>query len=132
VRVSSTVQIDDRWPKFRDELEQGVAKSLVRAGAVGLAAGRAKPSRYNISKIQNAAATGIPTRHPFGWYIDIKWTDFRSRFFDRGTYQKLGKRLTARSKAGAAGNRGVRAQRFGNAAKRAGRLELLEALRRYL
>ena len=132
MRVSGKVQIDDRWGAYRNDLEQGVARALLRAGAVGMDAGRAKSSRYNISRIQGAVKVDVPVRHPRGWYIDITWTDFRARFFDKGTYQKLGRILSARSKQGGTGNRGVRPGRFTTLARRVGRLALIEALGREL
>jgi len=64
--------------------------------------------------------------------IDIRWTDFRARFFEKGTYQKLGRRVSARSKQGAEGNRGVKPQRFMALARRIGRRELILALNRRL
>lgn len=124
--------ITDRWPQYENELEAQVARALVRAGRTGMVAGRAKASRYRISGIQGQVRVDVPTRHPRGWYIEIRWTDFRSRFFERGTYQKLGRRLTVRSKPGVGGNRGVKPQRFAALARRVGRVSLATELQRYL
>jgi len=132
VRLSGKVKIDDRWAQYRHGLEQETAKALMEAARVGAAAARAKPSRYNIASIKDRNRVDIPTRHPRGWYIDIRWTDFRARFFEKGTYQKLGRRVSARSRAGVEGNRGVKPQRFMALARRVGRRELILALNRRL
>jgi hypothetical protein len=126
--------IDDRWNRYRAELEREVVQSLVAAAYQGESAARAKrPSfSYKIDQIKNQTKIGVPYRVPGGWIIDIRWTDFRSLFFEHGTYQKLGRRLSVRSKPGEAGNRGVKPQRFGRLARRVGRRALVVQLNRRL
>jgi hypothetical protein len=128
----SQVIVDNRWRQYRAELEREIERSLGQAAGVALAAGVAKPSRYAIDAIQHNVRVEPAHRISGGWQIVIRWPDFRAEFFDRGTYQKLGRRLTARSKAGAGGNRGVKPQRFTLAAKKAGRVALIAALQRNL
>jgi hypothetical protein len=131
--MASRVIVTNHWKQYRDELEREVKRSLVQAAGAAVAAGKAKPSRYQIEHIQgNVRVDGPPRRTFRGWEITIHWPDFRANMFDKGTYQKLGRRLTARSKAGAEGNRGVRPQRFVAAARRAGKASLIASLRRNL
>ena len=135
MKVSSKVVIKDRWPQYRNELGQAVRVSLHEAAGLGVGAARAKaprPTSYKTGEIKSNTRIDVPVRGFGGWYIDITWTDFRARWFDRGTYQKLGRRLTKRSKEGVGGNRGVKPQRFMLAARRVGRLALIEALARRL
>lgn len=127
------VIVDNRFRQYRGELDREIRRSLLQAAGAAMAAGKAKPSRYNIDHIQgNVRVDGPPRRTFRGWEITITWPDFRANMFDKGTYQKLGRRLTARSKVGGEGNRGVKPQRFVAAAKRAGRAALIVSLQRNL
>ncbi len=135
MRVSSTVTINDHWRQYRAELDAAIVKSLGQAVGAGLAAGRSKrprPVSYKIQAIQQKTGLVGPVKFPGGWLMEIRWTDFRARFFEVGTYQKLGRILTKRSKEGAGGNRGVKPQRFVRAARRAARSYLVAALNRNL
>ena len=144
MRVSGTVKINDNWREYRQDLGEATARSMVYAAGLGVAACRSKPSRYNIGKIQETTRVDVPVRVPGGWIIDIHWTDFRARWFDRGTYEKLGGskqleegQVRGRGKAGryqyhTVHNRGIAPQRFMALARRVGRLALITALSREL
>lgn len=132
MRLKGKITVDDRWGRYRQELGREVAASLLEAAGAGAAAARAKPSRYNIADIENPRHD-VPLRLPGGgWVIDIRWDDFRARWFDKGTYQKLGRVASVRSKPGAAGSRGVRPARFMARARSVGRTALILALSRRL
>lgn len=132
MKVNGKIIIDNRFHTYQAELDRAIVKSLGQAAGVGITAGRAKPTRYNLRDIQDKVALTPPIRIPGGWMIQFKWEDFRAHFFEKGTYQKLGRVLTARSRAGGEGNRGVRPQRFVAAARRAARVALVLALNRNL
>lgn len=138
------MRVDDRWRQYRGDLEQGTVRSMAAAAGIAIAAAHAKPSRYRIDQIKNNTTVDVPIRVAGGWVIDIRWPDFRARWFDRGTYEKLGGsarlengQVRGRGKAGryqyhGVENRGVKPQRFMAAARRVGRLALIEALARNL
>jgi hypothetical protein len=132
VRVSGKVTVDNRFRQYQNLLDRQIVRSLGEAAGVGMAAARSKPSRYNIGSIKNTMRVNGVIPIPGGYMIVISWPDFRAFWMDRGTYQKLGRVLSVRSKRGEKGNRGIKPQRFTNAAKRAARIALVNALRRNL
>lgn len=132
MRVSGKVIVDDRFRELTREFDRAIVRSLGQAAGVGIGAAHAKTSRYNIGSIKNSVKVTPVVRYPRGFVIEIGWSDFRALMFDKGTYQKLGRTLSARSKAGGAGNRGVKPGRYLAAAKRAGEVALITSLRRNL
>lgn len=145
MKVSGKVIIDDHWRSMRGEMNREIRRSLGQAAGVAVAAGRAKPSRYNTARIQSDIDVSpvVPTLK--GQTIEIRWKDWRANFFDKGTYAKLGaaaRLLEGGYRRGAGkkgryqytkvGNRGVKPIMFTAAARRAGRAALVTALRRNL
>lgn len=122
------VSIDNRWTRYRSDLNRETALALVAAAAAGKEAAQRVPTTYRIDSIRSGIRTTHVFRTPRGPAVLIVDPDYRSRFFEKGTYQKLG----GRSTRGAGGNRGVKPVHFMSRGRLAGRKVLLELLDRRL
>jgi hypothetical protein len=120
----SKVIVNDRFREWRGDLDRIITESLIEAAAVGAETAKRTPTRYKIESIRDKIRVSPVFRDARGRAILIQDTDFRARFFESGTYQKFGRRLTARSKAGEAGNRGVRPAHYMRRGKTAARKSL--------
>ncbi len=129
--ASGKVIVSNRFREYGRELDRQIIRSLGQAAGVTIATAKSVPSRYNIGSIRAKISVDGPVHRTVrGYEVTVRDKDWRSNFFESGTYQKLGRRLTARSKAGAEGNRGIRPSRYMRKGKTAGRRALIELLNR--
>lgn len=104
----------NRFDEFDRALERAVSRALDRGAEVGAAAARSGPTRgYRVQQIVGSGRPGGVKRGSRGLEVEIVWQDWRSMFFQKGTY----------------GGTRVKPLRFMHRAKRAGTEKLLELIR---
>lgn len=127
---SSKVIVDNRFGKLQRQVDRELQRALGQAAGVTLAASRGIASRYNIADVQNHAHVTPARRYRRGWELDVVWTDWRTGFFEFGTYLKKGALKRGGDPAGP--NRGVKPVRFIRKGANVGRVALINAVQRNL
>lgn len=123
-----TIEYKEAFNTFERELTMGTKRALEDAGRIALTAVRAAPSDYNIGSIlAKVQKTGIEhTSKGLGLWLIAR--DWRSIFFEKGTYTRR-KGALKQPRRSARANRGVKAAHFLGHATKVARLALPALLR---
>lgn len=128
------VTLDSRFGEYGQQVDRAVTRALGHSAGVVVAVARSKGTGYRIGAILGSIKPWPVIRTPGGWQVHIRANDFRQLFFELGTLgrrqrkTKQQRKLPTRTLAGAV--RGIKAGYFLAAGARAGRVALLETLRR--
>lgn len=125
----SRIVLDEHFEAYALQLHAATRRAVAEAGAIALEATRQVSSEYRIQAIVDAVELSGVEETSKGAGIWIIARDWRSLFFEKGTYTRRKGKLKQPRRSTRA-NIGVKAQFFLRHGARAGQAALLPALER--
>lgn len=105
------VIVDSRFRQYGEACKQAVAKGLEETGQAVARHAHAAPTQYHIASVLAQIESGKAIQIKRGQMVEVVGRDWRTLWFEKGTYAKRG-RLLSRRTSSVQGNRGIKPQRM--------------------